>query len=89
MTIKIETIPGTGCTIIILIGEVEGNCLPELRAQIEAAAAQRVVLGMEEVTLVDLEAIRFLIDCQINGIELRGCSAYILEWIAREKEQEK
>ena len=89
MTIKIETIPGTDCTIIVLIGEVEGHCLPELRAQIEAAAAQKVVLGMEEVTLVDLDAIRFLIDCQMGGIELRGASAFILEWIAREKGPQK
>jgi anti-anti-sigma regulatory factor len=85
VTIKIETVRSADCTIINLTGELKGEYLSELRIQIKAAE-KNVVLGMEEVTLVDLNAIRFLIDCQTRGVELRGSSAYIVEWIAREKE---
>jgi hypothetical protein len=41
---------------------------------------------MDGVTLVDVDAVRFLIDCEARGIQLRGCSAYIREWIIRERE---
>ena len=85
MTIRIETVRSADCTIINLIGELKAEYLSELRIQIEEAE-RKVVLGMEEVTLVDLDAIRFLIDCQMRGVQLRGSSAYIIEWIAREKE---
>jgi hypothetical protein len=87
VTVKIETIRGADGTIIRLIGQLEAEYLPELKAQIEAGGCA-VVLEMDEVTLVDLDVVRFLIDCQARGILLRGCSAYIREWIAREHENE-
>jgi hypothetical protein len=88
VALKIETIRSADWTIVNLFGDLEGEYLSELRTQIEAAE-QKIALGMEEVALVDLDAIRFLIDCEKRGIQLRGCSAYIREWIAREKEREK
>jgi hypothetical protein len=41
---------------------------------------------MSEVTLVDLEVVRFLADCQAHGIELCACPKYIAEWISRERQ---
>jgi hypothetical protein len=58
--------------------------LPLLIAQIDAAQGP-IVLEMGEVTLVDIDVVRFLIDCQTRGIQFRGCAAYIREWIAREQ----
>ncbi len=82
---KIETIPGADCTGIRLIGRLRAECLSELKAQIEAGGPG-IVLEMEEVTLVDVDVVRFLSDCQAQGIQLRRCSAYIREWIALEHE---
>ena len=59
---------------------LEAECLPELKAQIENEG-RRIVLEMEDVTLVDLDTVRFLIDCEAQNIELRGCSRYIREWM--------
>jgi len=42
-------------------------------------------LDLEEVKLVDRDAVRFLADCEGNGIELCECSPYIRDWIARER----
>jgi hypothetical protein len=56
----------------------------ELKAQIEGST-QRVVLNLEEVKLVDRDAVRFLAVCEANGIELCQCSPYIRDWIARGK----
>jgi hypothetical protein len=44
------------------------------------------VLDLEEVTLVDIEVVRFLGDCEDNGIELSRCSPYVREWINRERD---
>lgn len=82
--LKIERILRPGGVVVKPIGRLETEVLPELRTQIDAEEA-RVVLEMDEVTIVDVDAVRFLIECEARGIELRGCSAYIREWIARER----
>ena len=81
---KIETAPDKDGTGIKLIGWLRSEYLPELSAKIETSGPP-VVLEMAEVTLVDVEAVRFLGDCETQGIELRHCPAYIREWIARER----
>jgi hypothetical protein len=45
------------------------------------------VLDLEHVTLVDVEGVRFLSECDASGIELVHCSPYIREWIARERQK--
>ena len=57
----------------------------ELKAEIEGLGSG-TVLDMEHVTLVDVDGVRFLSDCEARGIELVHCSPYIREWIARERE---
>ncbi len=84
--LKIETIPGADCMSIRLIGRLRAVCLPELKAQIEACG-RGVMLQMEEVTLVDVDVVRFLSVCEMQGVHLCGCPPYIREWIAREREK--
>ena len=81
---KIETAPDKDGTGIKLIGWLRSEYLPELRAKIETNGPP-VVLVMADVTLVDVEAVRFLRSCETNGVELRDCPAYIRKWIARER----
>jgi len=50
--------------------------------------AERIVLDLEEVTLVDLDVVRFLGVRQADGVELVDCSPYIREWIFRERNTE-
>jgi hypothetical protein len=44
-----------------------------------------MVLDLDEVTLVDVEVVRFLGACEAEGIALLHCSPNIREWIAREQ----
>jgi hypothetical protein len=85
VTLKIETIPGEGRTTIKLIGRIRAQHLAELRGQIETSAPS-IVLELREVTLVDADVVRFLSACESEGIQLQHCSAYIREWIVRERE---
>jgi hypothetical protein len=82
--LKIERTAGDHGTTLKLIGRIRGQCLDELRGQIAASAPS--VLDLREVTLVDAEAVCFLGARESEGIQLQYCSAYIREWIVREKE---
>jgi|SRR5579885_1985106 len=82
--LKIESVVGERHTSIRLIGRLCAECLGELQAQIEAARPG-AILEMDQVTLVDVEVVRFLCECEARGIELRHCSPYIREWITQER----
>jgi hypothetical protein len=84
MTLKIEKLVGEHGTTLKLIGRIRAEHLAELRRQIAASAPS--VLELEEVSLVDADAVRFLGSCESEGIQLLNCSAYICEWIVRERE---
>jgi hypothetical protein len=45
------------------------------------------VLDLDQVTLVDVEVVRFLGTCEKEGTELLHCPPYIREWISREQRQ--
>jgi hypothetical protein len=83
VTLKIETIRSNAGTIIKLIGRIRGESLAGLRAQIQGSEMV-IALEMDEVTLVDLDVVRFLVACESEGIELRGCPPYIRQWIVQE-----
>jgi hypothetical protein len=46
----------------------------------------RLALDLTEVTVANLEAVRALTVAEANGIELRNCPVYVLEWISRVRE---
>jgi len=57
--------------------------LPELEKQIRESES-KIALDLEEVTLVDVEVIRFLGTCEARGATLLNCSPYIRDWIGKE-----
>jgi hypothetical protein len=42
-------------------------------------------LDLEEVDLVDVEAVRFLNACEAQGVSVLHSSPYIREWMLRER----
>jgi hypothetical protein len=42
---------------------------------------------MDEVTLVDVDVVRFLNRCETKGVRLINCSPYIREWMSREQKR--
>ena len=60
--------------------------LETLQAQLESNGP-RTVLDLDEVTLVDVEVVRFLGTCEKEGTALLHCPPYIREWISREQRQ--
>jgi len=70
-------------TTLRLMGRVRSEHLGEIRNQM-AACAPRVALDLEEVTVVDVDVVRFLGKCESQGTELLHCPPYVREWISRE-----
>ena len=87
MTLRIERVSAQGRTVVRLIGRVQSDCLAEIEAQMEGAKP-RPALDLEEVTLVDVGAVRFLSVCEQSGIELLHCAPYIRHWMASERRSE-
>jgi hypothetical protein len=56
-----------------------------LEEEIEGSRAARICL--RQVTLVDVDVIRFLTACEEGGIWIVNWSAYIREWMDRERQQ--
>ena len=84
MTLRIEKDSNGETTTIRLIGRMRREHIEELKAQMKAAGGS-VTLDLNEVSLVDLDVIRFLATCQTEGISLVHCSRYIDNWIAKER----
>ena len=55
-----------------------------IRSALNDCSATKI-LDLGEVTLVDLEVVRFLNDCEEKGIELIECPSYVREWMLRER----
>src|SRR6266699_1596455 len=75
MTLKIERYADGHHTTLRLIGYLQAEYLEELQAQIEHNGP-RMALDLDEVTLVDVEVVRFLGVCEAEGIALLHCSPY-------------
>ena len=80
---KIERHTDGQHTTLRLIGHLHAAHLEALQAQLESSGP-RTVLDLDEVTLVDVEVVRFLGTCEQEGTELLHGPPYIREWIRRE-----
>jgi hypothetical protein len=85
VTFKIEKHRDRHSTTIRLIGRMRAEDLTELEKQIRESEL-KIVLDLEELDLIDVEAVRFLGMCETQGVTLLNCSAYIRDWIGKERD---
>lgn len=72
-------------TVVLRIsGQIDAEQVRELGACL-SSHGPHVVLDLDEVRLVDVVVVRFLVRCETEGMELRNCSRYIREWMDRER----
>jgi hypothetical protein len=83
--LRIERDSNRGEMTLRMIGRLRAERIEELKKEIESSRARRVCL--KEVTLVDVEIVRFLVASEESGISIVNCSAYIREWMNRERQQ--
>jgi hypothetical protein len=83
MTLRIEKSDYGESPFLRLIGQIQEQHLEGLKAQMQSHGPG-TVLDLEEVTLVDVDVVRFLATCEAGGTLLLHCPPYIREWIRRE-----
>lgn len=86
--LKIERAAESGRVRLALSGRIQRLDLAELERSIagESVGPAFITVDLEEVRLVDRDAIRFLVSCETAGIRLVRTPAYVLEWMASERD---
>jgi hypothetical protein len=70
-----------------VVSSLSGRIDDEGLAQLESLMAgerQKIVLDLQEVNLVSVEAVSFLVHFEARGGVLKNCPPYVREWINRE-----
>ena len=83
MTLKIERFRAR----VRLSGDLRSEDLDQVKIELQKCGAS-AVLDLEEVNLADVDGVRFLNRCDAKGISVVHCSAYIREWMSRERPRE-
>ena len=86
MTLRIVAGVHEDGTTIRLIGHMQAEHIAHVRAEI-AASGVPTVLDLDEVTLADVEAVRFLVAAEREGMILYRCAPFIQEWMSREADR--
>ena len=73
-----------GFIVFTLSGHMNEEEVAELKALFDADY-RTIVLDLRDVRLADRDAVKFLRDCEADGMTLENCPAYVREWMEREK----
>ena len=84
MILKVESVSHGSYTVLRLSGRIESGDVQDLKTQIDGRT-RGLVLDLEHVRLVGLDAVHFLAVCEIEGIKLQHCPQYVRQWIVSEK----
>jgi anti-anti-sigma regulatory factor len=84
MVLKIELVQHNRETVFMLIGRIKSQDVQRLKAQM-AEAGKRVALDLQQVHIVDLDAVHFLAEAERRGVELRRLPPYVRAWILLER----
>ena len=84
MVLKIERVSIGKRELLRMSGDLNADQLEELKREIKGNEP-RLSLDLGEISLVDVDAVRFLGTCETRGIDLIHCPSYVREWINRER----
>ena len=84
MTLRIERSVRQGFVVFTLSGRMMAEEVAELKALFDVDH-RTIVLDLRDVRLADRDAVKFLRDCEADGMKLENCPEYVREWMDREK----
>ena len=85
MTLRIERSVRQGVTVFAVSGHMKAEEVAELKTLFDADY-RTIVLDLRDVRLADRDAVKFLRDCEADGMKLENCPAYVREWMDRGKD---
>ena len=84
MFLRIEDVSSESETAWTLSGRITSGDVQRLKARI-AEAREPIAFDLQQVRLVDLDAVRFLAAAERGGIELRHVPPFVRAWILLER----
>ena len=85
MSCRIDRVESAESLVVLFVsGCITGEHVDMLRGVLEQESGG-FVIDLENVLLVDREAVKLLALSETNGTELRNCPPYIREWVTRER----
>jgi anti-anti-sigma regulatory factor len=86
MTLRIERSSKAELVVLSLTGRMDIEDVAELQRLLSLEQIGcRIALDLEDVTLIDRDAVKFLARCEADSIRLENCPAYIREWIRQDR----
>jgi anti-anti-sigma regulatory factor len=74
MTLRIERSVRQGTMVFTLSGHIKAQEVVELKT-LSATDYPSIVLDLRDVRLADRDAVKFLRDCEADGMKLENCPA--------------
>jgi hypothetical protein len=85
MSCRIDRVVSDDDVVVLCIsGRITEWDLDTLRSVTEQEASA-VAIDLKNVVLIDREAVKFLVQRELNGTLIRHCPPYIREWVTRER----
>jgi hypothetical protein len=84
MTYRIDRLSTEQGLVLAISGRLAEEDLELVRMALDGRRV--VAIELAEVELVSRDAVKVLVRAESEGIELRGCPAYIREWITNERD---
>ena len=75
--------------VLALSGELDGEHANRLQALLATEQGHRVVLDLDDVTLVDRAAVQFLARVECVGTRVVNCPDYVRSWMDAEQSAEE
>ena len=85
MTLRIERSVRQGIIVFTLSGRMKAEQVAGLKTIFDADY-RTIVLDLRDVRLADRDAVKFLRNCERDGVKLENCPAYVREWMDREED---
>jgi hypothetical protein len=86
MSCRIDRVVTADNLVVLFVsGRITGEDVDILRDVLQQEASGGFTIDLNNVLIVDREAVQLLALSEANGTELRNCPAYIREWITRER----
>jgi anti-anti-sigma regulatory factor len=88
VTYRIHRSTQPGATVFALSRVLDIDLAARLEALLASEADGRIVLDLQDVTLVDRTAVRFLAAVEAAGTVIVNCPEYVRIWITAESDSQ-
>ncbi len=88
MTFRIHRSSTPDAIVFALSGDIDREHAARLQKFLTSDTGCRVILDLQNVTLVDRAAVQFVAGVEATGIRIVNCPGYVRTWIVAERDSQ-